>query len=187
MGNREALLEAAVVCLRERGYGHTTARDVAGTAQVSLGAIRYHFGSMDGLLNTAIGECCSRWIAGFRRVLAETSPQASVLAEMDQLYQFFEEDRELLVGFVEAFAHAQRSAQAREQLAALYDEFRAGVAEAIRSALGDHRAADHASASVLIALVDGLMVQWLLDPTRRPDRDTLHRLVGGMVAGMAPP
>ncbi|MGW7531605.1 TetR/AcrR family transcriptional regulator [Amycolatopsis sp. NPDC054798] len=65
MGNREDLLEAARVCLRERGLS-TTARDIASEAGVSLAAIGYHFGTKDALLaqaaNEAIGDALGAWI-----------------------------------------------------------------------------------------------------------------------------
>ncbi len=56
MGNREALVEGAKVCLLEKGYSRTTARDIATAAGVSLAAIGYHFGSKETLLNEALRE-----------------------------------------------------------------------------------------------------------------------------------
>lgn len=191
MGNREALLEAAIVCLRERGYGATTARDVAGSAEVSLGAIRYHFGSMDGLLGEAVAECGRRWIRGFQRSLAAraaTDPRSNLLAEVDHLYEIFESERALVVGVVEAFAHAQRSPQAREHLAKLYDELRTGIAAGIDAAAGAGAGADRACgdtiASIFIAFADGLMVQWLLEPERRLDPDTLRHVINALISGI---
>jgi hypothetical protein len=36
--------------------------------------------------------------------------------------------------------------------------------------------------SLLLAIADGLMVQWLLDPDRTPSADELERLVKGVAA-----
>ncbi|MDN5861005.1 MAG: TetR/AcrR family transcriptional regulator [Pseudonocardia sp.] len=181
MGNREALLEAAIACLRERGYGGTTARDVAGSARVSLGAIRYHFGSMEGLLDQAVVECGKRWINGLQRSLGESgaasaNPSNDLLAEMDRLYELFESEHTLVVGLVEAFAHAQRSESTRQRMATLYDEMRAGVADALATAFGRREAAETA-ASVLIAIGDGLMVQWLLAPQQRLDPTAVRSMI----------
>ena len=170
-GNREALLEAAIVCLRERGFGGTRARDLASTAGVSLGAIRYHFGSTQSLLNEAIAESSRRWIRRFR--------ESGLGGSAADLYRVFAENRALLSGFVEAFAHAQRSTAARTQLAEHYDEFRGDVAQDLpHGDAGDREAV----ASILIALVDGLMVQWLLAPQRCPDSDLLGRAASALVA-----
>lgn len=187
MGNREALLEAAIICLRERGYGSTTARDVAGTAGVSLGAIRYHFGSMEGLLNEAIAECGRRWITQFKTAMTGSHsdvPQDGLLTSVNGLFDVFERERLLLVGFVEAFAHAQRSPQAREQLAGHYDEFRHGIAAGLQAAFGDEITGSDTIASILIAVVDGLMIQWLLDTSRRLDPAAMQGIVTGIASAL---
>ncbi|ORW01091.1 TetR/AcrR family transcriptional regulator [Mycobacterium kyorinense] len=176
MGNREALLEAAIVCLREHGFGGTRARDLAGAAGVSLGAIRYHFGSTEALLNAAIAESSRRWIKSFQTSMAGVDAETGIADAVDGLYDVFDAHRELLAGFVEAFAHAQRSPAARRELAGYYEEFRRDIA----AALGGGSDAE-SLASILLALVDGLMVQWMLDPSRRPDNDVLRRAVGSLV------
>ncbi|GAB3827800.1 TetR/AcrR family transcriptional regulator [Kribbella italica] len=61
MGNREALIDGAKTCLREKGYTRTTARDIATAAGVSLAAIGYHFGSKDALLNEAMRQALGEW------------------------------------------------------------------------------------------------------------------------------
>ena len=179
MGNRDALLEAAIVCLRERGFGGTRARDLASTAGVSLGAIRYHFGSTEGLLNEAVAESARRWVSGFQASMAAAT---DVAAELDSMtadtYRVFEANRALLVGFMEAFAHAQRSAAARDQLAGMYDELRQGIV----AALGDKGGDAESVASLLTALIDGLMLQWLLAPDRCPTPEMLRRAVGALAA-----
>lgn len=176
MGNREALLEAAIVCLRERGFGGTRARDLASTAGVSLGAIRYHFGSTEALLNAAIRESSQRWIRGFQELMAASpqDPEAGVARLVGDLYDVFATNRALFAGFVEAFAHAQRSEAARAQLAGYYDEFRRDIARAL-SGDRDPGSDSESVASILIALADGLGVQWMLDPNQRPDPDVLQR------------
>lgn len=176
MGNREALLEAAIVCLRERGFGGTRARDLTRTAGVSLGAIRYHFGSTEALLNAAVAESSRRWISSFQASMAAFAPdiEAGITGPVDDLYEAFAANRVALSGFVEAFAHAQRSKAARNQLAGYYEEFRREIAQAL-SAGGHPGPGTESVASILIALIDGLLMQWMLDPKRRPDPDLLRR------------
>jgi len=181
MGNREALLEAAMVCLRERGFGGTRARDLASTAGVSLGAIRYHFGSTEALLNAAVAESSRRWISSFRASIAAFWPdiEAGITVRMEELYETFAANRADLVGFVEAFAHAQRSEAARNQLAGYYEEFRREIARALSADENPGPGAESV-ASMLMALVDGLVVQWMLDPARRPDPDLLRQAAVGL-------
>jgi AcrR family transcriptional regulator len=177
VGNREALLEAAIVCLRERGFGGTRARDLASTAGVSLGAIRYHFGSTEGLLNEAVAECARRWVTGFQSSMAAATDKDAQLDSMSaDAYRAFDVNRALLVGFIEAFAHAQRSAAAREQLGRIYDELRQGIV----AVLSDTRPNAEGVASLLIALIDGLMLQWLLAPDRCPSPEMLRRALAAL-------
>src|SRR5256886_17609588 len=53
MGHREDLLAGAVRCLREKGYAHTTARDIVAASGTNLASIGYHYGSTKALLNAA--------------------------------------------------------------------------------------------------------------------------------------
>jgi AcrR family transcriptional regulator len=183
MGNKDALLEAALVCLRERGFGGTRARDLASTAGVSLGAITYHFGSTEGLLNEAVAESSRRWLSGFQASMAAaTNAAAGLEGVATDGYREFEANRALLIGIVEALAHAQRSSAAREQLAALYDELRQGVSAAVGGGGRDGESV----ASVMIALVDGLMIQWLLAPDRCPAPDMLRRAALALAGLTAP-
>src|SRR5712691_7951150 len=54
MGHREDLLAGAVRCLREKGYAHTTARDIVAASGTNLASIGYHYGSTRALLNAAV-------------------------------------------------------------------------------------------------------------------------------------
>ncbi|WP_328989912.1 TetR/AcrR family transcriptional regulator [Kribbella sp. NBC_01245] len=77
MGNREALIEGAKSCLREKGFTRTTARDIASAAGVSLAAIGYHFGSKEALMKEALREAMEEW---GDQVSAETIPGPEVAA-----------------------------------------------------------------------------------------------------------
>jgi hypothetical protein len=91
----------------------------------------------------------------------------------------FEEVRPLLMAFVEAMAQAERSPELREQMAAQYEEARTGVAEMVRESLGGAASADErVLASLLIAICDGLMLQWLLDPAATPTGEELVAAAG---------
>ena len=69
MTNRQALLESALASLQDKGYASTTARDIANGAGVSLGAIGYHYRTVQELLDAADGP----WSGPSTRRLAETT------------------------------------------------------------------------------------------------------------------
>ena len=61
MGHREDLLAGAMACLREKGYAHTTARDIVAASGTNLGSIGYHYGSTKALLNAAVLASVDEW------------------------------------------------------------------------------------------------------------------------------
>ena len=170
--NREALLEGALQCLQEKGYAHTTARDIVAASNTNLGAIGYHYGTTETLLNAALIEGFERW---FREV-------ADVILELEDANEFerftrvaaelpgtFERNRPLARAFIEALAQAEHSEEIRTALAESYERARENVV-ALLQALDGPATVPHsrAVASLLIAIFDGLLLQWLLDPDRTP-------------------
>src|SRR5215471_886891 len=77
MGNRQALLDAARVCLSDKEYARITARDIASRAEVSLAAIGYHFGSKEALLDAALVEALRDWGDALEAIGAEAAPASS--------------------------------------------------------------------------------------------------------------
>lgn len=175
MGNREKLLEGALQCLQEKGWGRTTARDIAAASGANVASINYHFGSKESLLNEAIGEGFRRWTRQVAQaVLASTagSPAERLRLSVTETVAAFERNRPLLVAFVEAMAQAERSPLVREQLASYYRESRAAAAALIEQSVdGDGRLDTTVAASILLAMFDGLILQWLLDPRDAPTGD----------------
>ncbi|WP_028849344.1 TetR/AcrR family transcriptional regulator [Thermocrispum municipale] len=180
MGHREQLLAAARRLLEDKGYAHITARDLVAASGTNLASIGYHFGSKAGLLNEAIGEIYREWAEQLTEIALGAkvrSPVERAHVTWSAFLQTLDEKRALLVSFLEAFAQTERNPELREQLAGHYRRIREHVAQLVANELGgdvspdDPRAA--AVASFVIAVCDGLAVQWLLDPSRTPDPDEL--------------
>jgi AcrR family transcriptional regulator len=187
MGHRERLLEGAQRCLREKGYARTTARDLVAASDTNLGSIGYHFGSKEALLNEAIGEAFRAWterIAGAAFAAPDVDPLARLRASWIEMLTSFEEDRGLVSAFVEALAPAARSPELREQLAAQYQEGREAIGRMVAVSLGEAGGGVDAAvvASFLMAVCDGLMIQFLLDPENTPSG---AELVDALEAGAA--
>lgn len=175
-GNREKLLWAALACLRDRGYAHTTARDLVAASGTNLNSIGYHFGSKEGLLNEAIATGFEAWTAEVERsVFADESASSAerLQRSLAETIDRFEELRPFLVAFVEAFPPAVRSPELRARMAKAYEDARAAGAEMISRAVeadGLELSSEHAEtlSSLLMAVCDGLILQGLLDPERVP-------------------
>ena len=79
MGHREDLLAGAVRCLREKGYAHTTARDIVAASGTNLASIGYHYGSTRALLNAAVLAAMDDFGAEMARAIGEPDPGQSAL------------------------------------------------------------------------------------------------------------
>ncbi|GAA1978129.1 TetR/AcrR family transcriptional regulator [Amycolatopsis minnesotensis] len=193
MSHREDLLAAARKLLEEKGYARITARDLVAASGTNLGSIAYHFGTKEGLLNHAIGEVFEEWTDRLAQV-AMADP-AALPAERGRItwttmLESLSSRRALLLSYVEALAQAERTVSLREQFAEQYRRCRDRVAELAARSLGngwepgDRRCL--AVASFVIAVCDGLSVQWLLHPEDAPTGDELSEGLAAMWAASYP-
>lgn len=170
MGHREDLLAGARRCLETRGYARTTARDLVAESGTNLASIGYHFGSKEALLNAAIAESFQEWAervhALTRSLVAEpgADPIRILSGTWSAMLSSFSEFRGLAVAFAEAMAQVERQPQLRAVLAAAYADLRTTVSAMVAGATGTVDGPHSRTlAGLVIAMMDGLLVQWLLD------------------------
>ncbi len=98
----------------------------------------------------------------------------------------FEALRPVLIGLVEAVGQSAWSHDLREELATHYKTSREQVAAMVRASLGEGAESAGADANVvasfLIAVCDGLVLQWLLDPDATPTGEELTSSLGAALA-----
>lgn len=190
-GHRQRLLDGAMVCLREKGYARTTARDLVSASQTNLHSIGYHFGSKDALLHEALAQCFDDWTARVEEAVfaplaegAGADPRELLERALVALIDAFDEMRPEIHACVEAYAPAVRSEELRGRLAGIYARTRRRGAEMVRRScaeLGVEPPFDPAAfSSVLTALADGLMLQWLADPDETPDAHQVLDVLTGL-------
>ncbi len=177
MSHRDLLLDAARSCLEEKGYARTTARDLVAASGTNLASIGYHFGSKEALLNEAIGNAFAEWTDEVNRVVRETpadAPLERLLEGWRAMFGRTEGNRPLIVAYMEAMAQVSRSPDLREKMAGAYATCRAKIAEVVRESLdGDEEVDADVVASFIIAVVDGITLQHMVDPERAPSGDQL--------------
>lgn len=187
MQPRERLLDSAIDLLAERGYARTTTRAIVERAGAHLPAVNYYYGSKDRLLEEAIVEALSRWTeSSMAAAVEERDLDLTVRLELaiDRFMESLGEHRPNVLAAVEAFAQAGRSDPLRERLAAAYDECRRLIAAEIAQALGAG-GDELAASSVVLALFDGLAIQWLLDPDAAPSAAEVAAALAGLGSGLA--
>ena len=169
-------------CLQERGYARTTARDLVAASGTNLASIGYHFGSKEALLDEAITQAAQEWSDQLGHIALadpDATPLERIRATWQALADSLDEHQPLIVAFVEALAQANRSLQVRDQLADCYERLRAQSAELVRETLSE-LPPDTARivAAFFIAITDGLILQWRIDPARAPTVDELWAALG---------
>lgn len=189
MGHRERLLAGARDCLYERGYTHTTARDIVTRSNTNLASIGYHFGSKEGLLTAALVEAFEDWGIEIERMLRgrmEEDLPSRLQSMWTGLAQSFSTHRQLWVAGIEAFALAEHQPELRDRLADSYARARTGLAMFVLSDGGQDVAEETRKAvgSFMLAIMTGLTVQRLLDPAAAPSgramADALQVIVGAV-------
>ena len=193
ISHRERLLEGAIECLRSKGYARTTARDIAAAADANLASIGYHFGSKEALLNEAIRRTNEQWTDRLGEAAfagQDQSPFSQMAASWIAMRSSFEQLRPVLVGFIEAVGLSAWSEGLRRELAGHYRTSREQVSAMVRASLGDSVEDSGIDpdviASFLIAVADGLILQWLVDPDRTPDGEQLSSSLGAALAQALP-
>jgi AcrR family transcriptional regulator len=177
MGHREDLLEGAKRCLLEKGYAHTTARDIVAASGTNLASIGYHFGSKDALMVKAMIQLMDEW--GQR-----ISPAALRDKDMPSAERFvgawrriighFTRERSLLIASFEIFAQIERVPELKAAMAEAYEGVRADFAYDFLSPDPELSGSTlRAVSSLLLALLSGLTAQYLADPERAPTAEEI--------------
>src|SRR5205807_10288770 len=149
----------------------------------------YHFGSKEALLNQAILRTCEQWTDRLGKAAfagEDESPLGQMAASWVAMLSSFEELRPVLVGLIEAVGQSAWSDDLRQELAAHYRSSREQVASMVRASLGEASGGAAVDANViasfLIAVCDGLVLQWLLDPDATPSGERLTSSLGSALA-----
>ena len=80
------LVDATLESLRTKGFAGTSARTIAGLADVNPGLIFYYFDTLDGLLLAALHQSSEERLARYRGPAEEVSSLAALVALLRRIY-----------------------------------------------------------------------------------------------------
>ena len=174
MGHREDLLDGAVRCIYEKGYGRTTARDIVAASGTNLGSIGYHYGSTEALLNAALEKALEDWGTQLATALLATDPDGQdklqrFAAYWDSVIASMSTHRPAFMASFDAFVQMEHAPAVRAMIAAGMQDARglwASVFHQVDPAVEPQKAFQ--LGSFYQALITGVLTQWLIDPANAP-------------------
>ena len=193
---REALVDAAIECLKRHGHEGLSVRRIATAAGVSVGLINHHFPGKDTLVAEAYRTFSRRLSSGFEAavVAAGPDPRERLRAFFNAVFSRPNLDPEVLTAWVVFWGLLRVSPEMR----AVYEEEGRGYGDLLGKLLGDlARACGQPQADLrlsiigLTALLDGLWLDWCLDSSSfRPKEaaalcyESVERMLGNAPRGI---
>jgi AcrR family transcriptional regulator len=177
----QAILNAAGRLLAERGYPATTIAEIAAEAGVSRGLLHYYFKSKEELLAQVVRASSEATLELVEQMFAQ-SQTAGTLAEglIAVVRAIVESDPSYINLSLECWTVARQSPLVARELEELFSEFR----EACRNGLADAVARGVIAptipldglATLLVAVTDGLVAQFLIHPDLTSDEEMWNTL-----------
>ena len=176
---RQALIEATIECLKRFGHDGLSIRRISAQAKVSIGLINHHFPTKDALVAEAYRYFNSELVGYLRKAVA-----AATGSPRQQLRAFFEAsfsppnlDIDVLAVWVVFWGLYRHSKDIQRVQSETYH----GYVDLLRSMLadlerqtGELRFNLRLAAIGLTALIDGLWLEWCLDPDNFAPREAVE-------------
>ncbi len=164
---REDILDAALATFGNRGYNNGSLVEIADQVGMTHAGVLHHFGSKDQLLLAVLAH---RDLASSRELEDAKLPHgAELFAHLRQTARINAGQP----GLVQAYAVLSGESvtdehPAKEWFRRRYEGLRASISEALREEWGEGGDLDpdsvDAAAAAVLAVMDGLQIQWLLAP-----------------------
>ncbi len=185
---RQYILDAAYRVVGRKGYGEATVEQIAEEADVSMGALYYHFPSKERLFKSLLREHIHRTLHSFSAMPRVSSFREAIEALVSFWIDHIQSEAESRPLLMEFWAQATRQEWAREEVTASFRQFRDVMGAMLRTGqeAGFVRAdLDIDSAAfVIVSVLEGVSLQHAvhagsvdLEPVRRPLTDFIERFI----------
>lgn len=160
---RRRLLQAALELIPEVGWAGVSTRRLAERAGLGSGLVHYHFASLQELLTLAAIGAVEEMLRGFTAQLGQAADPEEAVAAAAATLDDFDTAGSLNLLMTETFLASTRHEDVRVRLEAVLAAFRADLTDWLEA---DGQVQDaRATAVVLAAVFDGLMLHRTIDPT----------------------
>lgn len=176
---RQLLAAAQRIVIRD-GFSRLSFANVAEEAGVYQSAVRYYFGSKDGLIQALIDASTHDLSAEVLSGLRMDDPLPERLGWLIWASRTLSESEEYRSEF-ELLPHVLRDDALRKAVARLYDTYRSHTMQVIEGHDGDaHRELAKTYSCLMLAVIEGVAIQRALDP-EGVDVDRVFRLWSDIV------
>ncbi|MFJ7411134.1 TetR family transcriptional regulator [Streptomyces sp. NPDC098077] len=165
---RDMILKAAVRMFARQGFATTRVEDIAKEAGVAKGSVYLHFDSRDALLAAAFEEYRANSRAVIDQALTGPGDGLERLARLVRsVLDLVLAEPELARILIDLWSAGRQGAASGLDVPTVYREYRAAIAGLLAEAEAEGvcRAGVGAGhAAVVVGAIEGLLVQWIVDP-----------------------
>ena len=163
---KQQIIKATIECITRYGYSNFSMQDVARVADVSKGIIHYYFLNKEDLMMTVLDNVSLE----IETLLISSESAQDVEVRLSNVIwmcaNVVQNKREYYRINMDFWTQIDQKEKVREEVAKHYAKFRGTIAGIIQQGIdeGVFRKGDaHQFASLIMALIDGLALQWLFD------------------------
>jgi TetR/AcrR family transcriptional repressor of bet genes len=171
---RHAFVRATIDCLKRHGHEGLSIRRIAAQAGASIGLINHHFPNKNALIAEAYRQFHTELVGGLERAVAHApaEPRARLRAFFEANFSPPHLDREVLTAWIVfwgLYRHSKAIQRVHRDTYEAYVDLVRGMLEDLEREAGPLRMSVRLAAIGLTAMLDGLWLEWCLDPaTFRP-------------------
>ena len=164
---KEQIVSTAIAAIAENGYINTPLSEIARRAGISKGVISYYFGSKDDLIRDVIERILQDEKAYLSGEIARgKTPSEKILIYISSSFKYMETNRQSFEAIVDLWGSMTTHEKKLDFNKRSYDPCRKLLGKIIMEGIerGEFAEIDvRLTASLIQAMIDGLMIQWLFD------------------------
>jgi len=174
---KSQIINATIDCIARYGYNNFSMQDVARIADVSKGIIHYYFLNKEDLMMAVLERVAGDIESLLAGITEKTQDPAEQLRQMIRVcFDIVRQKREYYCINMDFWTQINQKEKVRLAVAKHYAKFRGTTAAIVQAGVdsGVFKPIDSAhAASVIIAIVDGISLQWLFEESSFPYDDLI--------------
>ena len=129
-GKRQAILDAALACVVEKGYHSSTVDEISKRAGVSKGSVYWYFKSKKEIFKDVLNMYAEKWLAALDALFEEEKDPKEAICSLFEMVRERMEDREKIEtcqALLEYWAFAARDKEVKIWVEELYRKYKMKV------------------------------------------------------------